>query len=779
MKNRYVIFTMLLWSCFQLFSQQKSVEEEYTAYFNLPREALHVHLNKTTFFKGEEIWFKGYAYDQKNQLASKATTNINVGIYDAAGNQVKKALFAAENGVTYGNFAIDSTFTAGTYYVKAETNWMKNFTESNAFIQKIKIITTENLNKDIATTKASFDFQFLPEGGHVVANTVNNIGFKVIDNTGKGISASGILYDADEKQVASFESNTLGMGKFLFHPKKDSQYTAKITLENGATITKEFPKTTAQGISLVLQSLSENDIILDFNTNTTTLQNNLNADYKILIHQNGKLKTIPLQFDGPKKVIRIQKKELFKGINTVTIFDQNKNPILERLFFNDHGIKFTDIYIKKLDTVKDSILLSVNSNNLTKNANLSISVLPEVTESYKPQHTIISNFYLKPHVKGMVENPQYYFENMNRKKKYELDILLLTQGWSRYEWKNIFESKPANTYRFENGIAVSGRVNRPASGVKQLFLHATKNHNSKFIDLDKDQKFEISGVFLEADEELKFSYVSSKGAMKKPGMYLRFLTKNKEDKISEIYLDTTKITKTETADFTVPEDFFYEDAEALETVRLSAEKERRKKYSIFHLLNPTIEEITIDQYKSYDNVVNYLNNRGFFAEQTSEGEVIIKSIIARSGPPVVFLNNSRLLNFNALYNLSLANVERIVIDRYSVAPSIRQTSGVIKIDTRKVSLFNELKTATPYISAAAPTPFAVRKEYYAPNYSSYLNPIFQKYGAISWLPTVELNAETNTTFKIYDTYTKNVTVFIEGIAENGDLISERKTITVR
>ena len=41
---------------------------------------------------------------------------------------------------------------------------------------------------------------------------------------------------------------------------------------------------------------------------------------------------------------------------------------------------------------------------------------------------------------------------------------------------------------------------------------------------------------------------------------------------------------------------------------------------------------------------------------------------------------------------------------------------------------------------------------------------------------VKLDTKTATTFKIYDTYTKNITLYIEGISESGQLISERKTI---
>ncbi|MEM6684559.1 MAG: hypothetical protein AAF617_02095 [Bacteroidota bacterium] len=778
--RKYIIFTMLLWGCSQLFSQQKTVEEEYTSYFNLPREALHVHLNKTTFFQGEEIWFKGYAYDQRNQLSSKATTNINVGIYDAAGNQVKKALFAAENGVTHGNFAIDSTFSAGTYYVKAETNWMKNFKENNAFIQQIEVVTEQVINQRKKSEKAQFDFQFLPEGGHIVSDTKNNIGFKVIDNSGKGVMASGIVFDQEQKQVASFESNTLGMGKFLLQPKKNQQYTAKITLENGAEITKKLPSANALGMSLIMKNSSKDKVILEFNTNEETLAKYPDKSYKILIHQNGKLKTAALQFSDTKKVVTMEKQGLFKGVNTITVFDNNQNPILERLFFNDYQIKNANVNVSKLNKIQDSILLSVKVLGLSEKANVSISILPETTESYNPDHNILSNFYLKPHVRGFVENPRYYFHEMDRKKKYELDVLLLTQGWSRYEWKDIFGPKPMARYPFERGITISGRVNKPLINVTQVFLHATKNHSARFIDLDTNQKFELTGLFLEKDEEVRFSYVNKKGVLQKPGMYLRFKVTDKEDQLAEVYLNNDRSISV-TADFTVPKDFFYEKSEELDTVVLEAENSRLA-YEDPFMADPEVTDVTEEDYYKHYDIVRFLRTNGFNATERLDGSVSVQHWSSNRGAPVVFINNMRLFDpeKRILYNMSLANLERIVIDRYSIIPiNGGQSDGIIKLYTREKSMFALEADDLVYLSTKTPKSFASGKQYYAPNYSSYLNPIFKKYGAISWIPTMELNSNTPSSFKIYDTYTENVTLFIEGIAENGDLISERKTIQVR
>ena len=98
---------------------------------------------------------------------------------------------------------------------------MKNFKEDDSYVQKIKIITPkirETQNKKIS--EKEYDFQFLPEGGHIVANTKNSIGIKAIDDKGKGSVSFGVILNSNKEQVARFESNFLGLGKFTFTPTK-------------------------------------------------------------------------------------------------------------------------------------------------------------------------------------------------------------------------------------------------------------------------------------------------------------------------------------------------------------------------------------------------------------------------------------------------------------------------------------------------------------------------------------------------------------------------------
>ncbi len=811
---------LLLLPSFSLLAQTKTntAEDSYATYFKLPRETIFLHLNKTTYLSGEEIWFKGYAYDQKNQLTSKATTNFNVGIYDENGKEVKRALFKGENGFTKGNLLIDSTFVSGTYYIKASTNWMKNFQDDGAYIQKIEVFGDKIISKDTTETlKNEYDFQFLPEGGHIVANTKNNIGFKVIDASGKGIAATGSIFDENNEEVTKFKSNSLGLGKFLFQPEANKKYTSKINLASGDIIEQEIQVSKRQGISIIMNNLFPDRAIITLNTNEETLENHSNTKYKLLIHQSGKLKKVDFTFDqGVSKTITIPKKELFKGINTVTLFDENEQPILERLFFNAFGMKEASVAVSKLNTVNDSIILSVKELNLATNANISISVLPEETESYAPNNNIISSFVLKPYLKGIVEKPEYYFTKLDRKHKYELDILLLTQGWSKYNWDAIFKNPPKQIHQFENGITIKGKVNTPSSGINRLFLYSTKNHSAQFVNLNKDQSFTINNFFIEEGEQIRFSYLDKRGIFKNPNLYLSFSITNKEDTIDDI-ITSKKIETSNTSNFDLPEKFFLKESIKLEAIVLKTKKKTKVEDDPI-LINGKLKTVTLKEYHQYPFVTDYIQHNGYrviedFGEisitrrnRLSFGETVVSDLkeedeklfddtsTKKSPPtfsseklerfkdytsPLIFLDDVPLTSFNILYNYSMANVEKILIDKSGFGYGLRSVGGVIKIYTRMTALGNKSDTKNAvYNTSTAPFSFQKAKEFYAPKYYSYTNNSFKKYGVISWVPELVLNKNEIATFKIFNTRTKRITIFIEGITNDGDLISQKQIIDV-
>ena len=203
------------------FSQnQKRLDSSYIQYFKLARKVPYLHLNKTTFLQGEEIWFKAYMLDQSSKQLDSYTSNLYCALYDEKGIQIAKKLVFLQNGKGKGNFLLDSTYKGNTYYIKASTEWMKNFKEDESFIQKINIKRT--INKKAKKLKIAYDTQLLPEGGHLLSDVENVIGVHIKNNNNEGVKIdSGFVLNSKGKRIHSFSTNAFGMGKFrLFYKKK-------------------------------------------------------------------------------------------------------------------------------------------------------------------------------------------------------------------------------------------------------------------------------------------------------------------------------------------------------------------------------------------------------------------------------------------------------------------------------------------------------------------------------------------------------------------------------
>jgi TonB-dependent SusC/RagA subfamily outer membrane receptor len=91
----------------------------------------------------------------------------------------------------------------------------------------------------------------------------------------------------------------------------------------------------------------------------------------------------------------------------------------------------------------------------------SLSVIDEnlVNTEEEKLHTIFTDLLLVSDIKGHIENPNYYFTNINDEKLNNLDVLMMTQGWRRFKWQNIVNnSYPLLNYKPEQTLFVSGRI---------------------------------------------------------------------------------------------------------------------------------------------------------------------------------------------------------------------------------------------------------------------------------------------------------------------------------
>ena len=75
-----------------------------------------------------------------------------------------------------------------------------------------------------------------------------------------------------------------------------------------------------------------------------------------------------------------------------------------------------------------------------------------------------------------------------------------------------------------------------------------------------------------------------------------------------------------------------------------------------------------------------------------------------------------------------------------------------------------------------PLTFAENKKYYVPEYKFYDN-FYKGYGTIDWKPELVTDNKGNVTFKILKPEVP-ITLFIEGVSNDGSFIFEEKTISL-
>ncbi len=782
----YTLNLFLFLAIISSFAQNLNNEdliESFKDYFQEPRELVYTHINKSVFIKGETLAYTAYVLDKNDKRLSKLTTNLYCSIEDESGKTIKSTLVLVNEGVANGNIFIDSLFTSGNYKFKSYTNWMKNFEEQNFYLQSIKVIDSDvenNMTAKVISPK--IDAQFLPEGGHLITGTENNIGAVFKDELGFGIpNLEGRLVNDNNDVVTIFNTNHLGIGKFSFTPIGLAKYKVIINFEDTE---QEFNLSTAElyGITISIKNIYNKETIgVEINTNENTLKSIRKKKYKLTIHNGSEFKYIDIEFANDLKIIKYLKyTDLNPGINIFTLFNENNEPIIERLYFNYEGInliKTNKISFKKaIDSTE--VVLAFKDIDSTIQNNFSISVLPEDTISYNHHSNIISSAYLQPYVKGFIENASYYFTDINRSKQFELDNLLLTQGWSSYNWQTIFNNPPKINYDFEFGISFKATVNNSKT-LKFILYPSTFNHLEIFEISDNKNTFEKEGLFPFDNDKINLSEIKKNDEVKKSNVFVQFYP--------------SKVPGIENYDKTLPlKENVYFDSDLLQPLLTTSWKEYEQLAEVLIEVNKTqdkfeklqksiygqVDIFDDNKRKTYIDFASYLRSRGYTVNQmNNEFKITDNRSSSGNKSPIVYIDNREVFdNELSFYNMDI--IDYIVLDKSGFGQGFRGAGGVIKIFTDYRLLYKNNPEMRTFQEFEIPLTFSKPKTFYVPKYSSYQNRFYKEYGVVQWLPKKSIDEKGNISFKIRNQEESNIKLFIEGMANNGSFISETKILNI-
>jgi hypothetical protein len=107
-----------------------------------PTEKVYLKSNKSVFKPGEDIWFKAYVVESRQNRPLSMSTNLTVKIIDENGADVFNNRFKINKGTVSGVLNMPLLLEEGNYVLVAYTNWMQNGSAKDVFSQEIMVVNS-------------------------------------------------------------------------------------------------------------------------------------------------------------------------------------------------------------------------------------------------------------------------------------------------------------------------------------------------------------------------------------------------------------------------------------------------------------------------------------------------------------------------------------------------------------------------------------------------------------------------------------------------------------
>ncbi|MDB5286807.1 MAG: TonB-dependent receptor [Mucilaginibacter sp.] len=750
-------------------------------------EKAYLHFDKPYYAPGDTIYFKAYVTMGERHEPSKISGVLHADLIDPANKIQQSVKLQLVNGISWGDFTLPDSLYNGNYRIRVYTQWMRNSTDPIFFEQIISVGDIKNTpnqntsNQYIKNNKA--DIAFFPEGGNLVAGISSNIAFKAIDINGLGINVSGIIVDSDSKQIISISSIHLGMGSFYLTPKSGKSYKAILAYADGSKATVDLPMIEQRGIVLSVNNDSIAKASVSIEANKAYYDENHDKDYTVIIYAAGKATSVKYKLDNPIISFDIMKRRLGTGIAMVTLFSPANEPLCERLIFvqNYDQLSLAVKTDKPVYGPKEKVSINLQAINRVgelTTGQFSVSVTDEskVPIDEKNESTILNNLLLISDLKGYIEQPNYYFSNISEKISHDLDLVMLTHGYRRFQWKHILnESQPSIKYQPEKGIEINGIAN--SLGGKPL-VNGTVSLISP-ADQIMSQTTDDKGIFRFSNLIFTDTAKFILQAVNRKGKNTTKLTYNRTE--NKPYITSQIATQQDTA-----------TSRIMSSHIENATKQNQQLSKIGKLKGKMLKEVMIKSNKRY---TPKMTTRYGVADQTipaeqigSDGQLIYKLMPLLRG--VRFVSASSIeVNF---YKPELTGpsfravpfkvvVNDVEMDSQfninSIDPSQVENIDIVRNPLSPAIIFTIQQGVNPrYITSIGILPITVNgfykaREFYSPKYDHQDNNKDLDYrSTIFWKPNLITDKDGNASFDYYNADgTGNYRIVIEGFDGKGNL----------
>ena len=461
-----------------------------------PQEKVYLQFDNTSYYTGETIWFKAFV-TSASTLGRAQSKVLYVDLLSPTGVLLKQQKLKIVAGQADGSFPLLDGSTAqarekrgvvgypsGFYEVRAYTSYMLNFEDEILFSRVLAVYDPPKEegnyyeSSPVITLKRSetsefrpkteklrkINASFYPEGGHLVIGKPCRVAFKVTDDTGFGVDATGQI----EGKNISFSTVHDGMGWFTFTPQERSA-DVEITVD-GTSKSFSLPEAEPSGYVMTVDPIGSDSIRISVDgsgINSTTLGIGLTCRGELM--DFGTIETGP----SPAEMI-IPMHGVPEGVCRVYLFDRKGIQYASRSLY--HRSKVTKAPVLEVKSDKGSygpfekitLDFTLTEKESPFRDRFCLSVRDSRTQNNAYTDDLRTSMLLSSDLRGFIEHPSWYFDSDAPERDEALDLLCLVQGWERYDWEIMTGQKQfSERHRMEESLTLNGWILN-SSGKKKM-----------------------------------------------------------------------------------------------------------------------------------------------------------------------------------------------------------------------------------------------------------------------------------------------------------------------
>lgn len=306
---------------------------------------------------------------------------------------------------------------------------------------------------------ANPDVQFLPEGGNLYAGIKNKVAVKSIDVNGFPMRYTGNVLDNTGKKISSFEAQRDGISFFEITPTANTQYQVEIISQNNDKYKFDLPIAENKGVALSAKLQSDFSYAIQVSPVAEELSSLQCVAYTSKeVYFSKELETNKINnFIIPENTLPV-------GVSRILIIANGNIPIAERMLFR-YPNKTVNVQIDsdkpnygQRELVRLGLVIPAMNTDFNW-AEMALSVTEKDDNPSINSENIFSYLLLNSELKGKIANPGWYVANKTIEKAQALDLVLLTNGWSKFDMSSILASKNEElTFTRDSLIYIKGKL---------------------------------------------------------------------------------------------------------------------------------------------------------------------------------------------------------------------------------------------------------------------------------------------------------------------------------